>query len=71
MGNLTLLPKGVNKDLGNAPFLAKKPAYAASSFGITRKVAEDNADWTPERLAARQQWMANQATAIWRIQQLS
>ncbi len=71
LGNLTLLPKGVNKDLGNAPFLAKKPAYAASSFGITRKVAEDNADWTPERLAARQQWMANQATAIWRIQQLS
>jgi len=44
--------------------------YAASAFGITKKIAEDNADWTPERLAARQNWMANQATAIWRIDQL-
>jgi hypothetical protein len=71
LGNLTLLPKGVNKDLGNAPYAQKKPIFAASTFGITRKVAEDNADWTPERLAARQNWMANQATAIWRVDQLS
>lgn len=71
LGNLTLLQKGANKDLGNAPYVQKKPVFAASSFGITRKVAEDNADWTPERLAARQNWMANQATSIWRIDQFS
>jgi hypothetical protein len=71
LGNLTLLQKGANKDLGNAPYAQKKPVFAASNFGITRKVAEDNADWTPERLAARQNWMANQATSIWRIDQLS
>ncbi len=71
LGNLTLLQKSANKDLGNAPYAQKKPVFAASSFGITRKVAEDNADWTPERLAARQNWMANQATSIWRIDQLS
>lgn len=71
IGNLTLLPSGVNKDLGNAPYTVKKPVYAGSSFGITKKIAEDNADWTPQRLAARQNWMANQATAIWRIDQLS
>ena len=71
LGNLTLLQKGTNKDLGNAPYAQKKPVFAASTFGITRKIAEDNADWTPERLAARQNWMANQATAIWRIDQLS
>ena len=71
IGNLTLLPKGTNKDLGNAPYATKKPVYAGSAFGITKKIAEDNADWTPERLAARQNWMANQATAIWRIDQLS
>jgi hypothetical protein len=71
LGNLTLLSKGANKDLGNAPYVTKKPVYAASSFGVTRKIAEDNADWTPERLAARQNWMANQATSIWRIDQLS
>lgn len=71
IGNLTLLHRGSNKDLGNAAYVVKKPVYAASSFGVTKKIAEDNADWTPERLAARQQWMANQATAIWRIDQLS
>lgn len=71
LGNLTLLGRGANKDLGNAPYSTKKSVYVASNIGITRKIAEDNADWTPERLAARQNWMANQATSIWRIDQLS
>jgi hypothetical protein len=71
LGNLTLMHKGVNKDLGNASYSQKKPVYAESTFGITRKIAEDNADWTPERLVARQKWMANQAFSIWRIEQLS
>jgi hypothetical protein len=67
IGNLTLLSKSVNKDLGNVAYSMRRPVYAGSSFGITRKIAEDNADWTPERLAKRQDWMAAQATAIWRI----
>ncbi len=71
LGNLALLANGTNKDIGNAPFAAKKPAYATSTFAATRKLAEENDDWTPERLAARQNWMANQATSIWRIDQLS
>jgi len=71
IGNLTLLPKGTNKDLGNAAYAVKKSVYAKSAFGITKKIADDNADWTPERLAARQQWMAKQATAIWRMDQLA
>lgn len=70
LGNHALLAKGVNRELGNAPYLVKKAAYAASSYGVTRKIADDNAEWTPERLAARQQWMAHQATAIWRVDQL-
>lgn len=71
LANLTLLSRGANKDIGNAPYTTKKPVFAASTFGITQKIAEDNADWTPERLTARQHWMANQATAIWRMDQLS
>ena len=71
IGNLTLMSRGANKDLGNAPYTVKKPICAASSYGITKKVAADNAEWAPERLAARQNWMANQATAIWRIDQLA
>jgi hypothetical protein len=38
---------------------------------MTRQLAQDFAEWTPERIAARQLWMANQATAIRRIAQLA
>lgn len=39
-------------------------------FEITRKIAADNAEWTPERIASRQQWLANQATAVWRLSEI-
>lgn len=71
LGNMTLMHAGANRNVGNASFADKKPAYATSRFEITQKVASDNADWTPERLAARQNWMANQAASIWRVAQLS
>lgn len=71
LGNMTLLQSGTNKDLGNAAYAAKRPVYEGSHFAITRKIANDNAEWTPERLTAHQNWMANQAIAIWRIAQLS
>ena len=71
LGNLALLATGTNHDIGNKPFAQKKPAYAASTFATTRKIAEENDDWNPERIAARQTWIANQATSIWRIDQLS
>ncbi len=71
LGNMTLMHSGANRDAGNADFNAKRGQYAASGFAITQKVASENADWTPERLAARQQWMANQASSIWRVNQLS
>lgn len=71
LGNMTLMQAGANKDLGNGPYPAKRAVFEHSGFDITRKLAQDNADWTPERIAAHQNWMATQATAIWRIAQLS
>lgn len=71
LGNMTLLNKGQNKDLGNAEFAVKKPVLAGSNFELTRKVAEENLEWTPERIAARQKSMAKIATGVWRIAQLS
>lgn len=71
LGNMTLLQSSVNRDQGNDDYTAKRPVYAASGFAITRKLAEENAEWNPERLAKRQAWMAKQATAIWQISQLS
>ena len=71
IGNMTLLAKGANKDLGNAGYAAKRPTLAASGFDLTRRLAEENADWTPERIAARQKSLSKLATAVWRIAQLS
>lgn len=71
LGNMTLLQAGANRDLGNLDYAQKRPTYQQSGFAITKKLGDDNAEWTPERIAAQQNWMAAQATAIWRIAQLS
>jgi hypothetical protein len=71
LGNMALMAKGANKDAGNASFAVKKPLFATSAFELTRKLAEDNADWTPERIAARQKTLARLATSVWRVTQLS
>lgn len=70
LGNMTLMQAGANRAAGNAEYTEKRDAYRASGFAITRKIGDDNAEWTPERIAAHQNWMATQATAIWRIAQL-
>lgn len=71
LGNMTLLQSSANRDQGNDNYTTKRPVYANSGFVVTRKLAEENAEWNPERIAARQSWMAKQAIAIWQISQLS
>jgi hypothetical protein len=71
LGNMALMAKSANKDVGNSAFNVKKPVLAASAFELTRKIATDNADWTPERITARQKGLANMASSVWRIAQLS
>lgn len=71
LGNMTLLESAANRNLGNAEYPVKRPTYEKSSFEITKKCAWEYAEWAPDRLAARQSWMAKQATSIWRIPQLS
>ena len=70
IGNMTLMNTNENRDIGNAAFEVKKSIYLNSVFAITRKVAEDNREWTMERIAHRQKWIAGQAKTIWRISQL-
>lgn len=71
LGNMTLLQSGVNKDIGNAPYPEKRALFERSAFAITTKLAKEHAEWTPEHVASHQRWMASQATAIWRIAQIS
>lgn len=70
LGNLTLLETDKNRDLGNMCFADKRQVFANSAFEVTRLVATENDDWSIERIAARQRWMAKQATTIWRVSQL-
>lgn len=71
LGNMALLEAGKNREAGNAAFAAKRPVFAASGFALTRKIAEDHADWLPANIESRQKALANIATTVWRIPQLS
>ncbi|MCA3217965.1 MAG: DUF262 domain-containing protein [Burkholderiales bacterium] len=71
LGNLTLAPAGTNRDLAASAYVVKQPLLAQSPYAITRKLATDHAEWAPESIDAHQKWMAKQATAIWRVAQLS
>ena len=67
LGNMTLLHSGKNRDIGNRAYEEKVPMYQDSEFGITRSIPEEFDEWTPEKIESRQEWMARQATSIWRI----
>jgi hypothetical protein len=70
IGNLTPLEAAQNRDIGNKPYEEKRSVFEQCGFEITKRVADEYKEWTPERIASRQQWLANQATAIWRIAEL-
>ncbi|OFN04018.1 hypothetical protein HMPREF2638_10605 [Neisseria sp. HMSC055F11] len=71
LGNMTILNVRVNRDIGTEEYVEKRSYYEDSDYYLTKRLAEQNEEWTPERISAWQSWMANQATAIWRIAQLS
>ena len=69
LGNMTLLETPINRELGNAEYHDKRPRYEQSAIAMTKAIATEYAEWNPDKIASRQQWMAKQATAIWRISQ--
>ena len=71
LGNLTLLEASVNRDLSSGSYDEKRATYAVSPYAITRRVAAENHEWSPDRIRARQEWMARQASQIWRVDALS
>ncbi len=71
IGNMTPLEATANRDIGDKPYEEKRKAFEISGFEITKRVASEQLEWTPERIASRQQWLASQATAIWRLSELS
>ena len=67
IGNLTLLEKKANRDIGNRPYADKVPAYEGSRYALTRQVAEMAPEgWTPALVEHRQKELAARAVHIWR-----
>ena len=71
LGNMTLLRASENRDLGTDEYAEKRPVFKESGFEITKKLATEYSEWSPESIANWQRWMAAQACTIWRIAQLS
>lgn len=71
IGNMAMLEAGKNRDLGNRSYAEKRPILQQSVFALTRQLAEENDDWTPERLTAWQRKLARIAAGVWRIDRLS
>lgn len=71
LGNMTMLERGANGDIANEPFASKKVVFASSEYAMTRSIAATEDNWTIQDIDRRQRKMANAATAIWRVAQLS
>jgi len=64
LGNMVLLRKSKNSEIGNRPFEVKRETLAESDFLLTREVGE-LADWTQEALTERQKRLAELAVKVW------
>jgi hypothetical protein len=71
IGNMAMLESGKNRDVGNASFESKVATFRESCFVLTRKIADDNHEWAPDRIEARQKALAKVATSVWKVSQLS
>lgn len=67
LGNLTLLERSKNKDIGNAPYLDKIPVYRQSSFNMTSSIPDSYSVWDENSISSRQARMSSLAKSIWRI----
>ncbi len=70
LGNMTLLERTINRELGSGSATEKLKQFADSGFVITQEIASKNDDWNPERISARQKRMAEIAVKHWRIPQM-
>lgn len=68
IGNMTLLEDNLNREADNLPFNKKKPIYQRSGFSLTNYIADKSSSWNPAKVENRQNYLAKQASSIWKIQ---
>lgn len=67
IGNLTLMQNKLNSKQGNEPFSKKKIHFAGSDLWITKMIADNYSDWTPDNIKDRQEKLADIAVQTWSI----
>jgi uncharacterized protein with ParB-like and HNH nuclease domain len=70
LGNFALIERDLNARAANRPFAEKREIYRESQLQSTRGIFEHFENWSPDAISTRQQWMARQASAIWRLAEL-
>ena len=68
LGNYTILEEAKNRECNILPFSDKKSIFHTSQYEMTKSISNPN--WTPNSIESRQEWLGNQASAVWRISQL-
>lgn len=66
LGNLTPLEHRFNVGVGSGDFEKKTEVYRRSSYKLTREIAAS--EWTPASLRARQEYLADLAVKVWRVE---
>ncbi|MEZ6115393.1 MAG: DUF262 domain-containing HNH endonuclease family protein [Pirellulaceae bacterium] len=67
LGNLTLLERGLNTDIGNGLLESKTASYCRSRYQMTKSLGEEPPDqWTLDAIDTRQQQLARRAIHLWR-----
>ena len=67
LGNLTLLERTLNRNVGNAGYPTKRTAYESSTYALSREIVDiAPEEWTPALLDERQRRLAARALRLWR-----
>ena len=67
IGNLTLMQNKLNSEQGNDPFSQKKIYFMSSDLWITKMIADNYNDWTPDNIRDRQEKLADIAVQTWNL----
>lgn len=70
IGNLTLLEKKLNREVGTLSYAEKAIYFQQSNSQVTSKITENFDSWNEDKVSTRQKELAKDAKSIWRIQEL-
>lgn len=71
LGNLTLLEKKLNREVGVKVYKDKKEFFIKSNCRLTNTLPEEYETWSEQKISQRQSSLSKAAKSIWSIQELN